>query len=138
MKTTLTIMIMVVVVVVISSCHSQTKIQMDEIDKLLKEQVYLTNTPSIQYLYFDQDSVIKSFKMGFADIAKKKEVDSSITYNAFSVTKTFTALAILQLYEKRKIDINKPVNEYFPEFSSGKEITVKQLLNHTAGIPNSI
>jgi len=129
---------MIMVVVVISSCHSQTKIQMDEIDKLLKEQVESNNTPSIQYLYFDQDSVIKSFKMGFADIAKKKEVDSSITYNAFSVTKTFTALAILQLYEKRKIDINKPVNQYFPEFSYGKEITVKQLLNHTAGIPNPI
>jgi CubicO group peptidase (beta-lactamase class C family) len=124
--------------VVISSCHSQTKAQMDEIDKLLKEQVESSKTPSVQYLYFDQDSVIKSFQIGFADITKKKEVNSSITYNAFSVTKTFTALAILQLYEKRKIDINKLVSQYFPEFSYRTEITVKQLLNHTAGIPNPI
>lgn len=120
------------------SCHSQTTIQMDEIDKLLTEQVESNKTPSVQYLYFDQDSVIKSFQMGFADIAKKKEVDSSITYNVFSVTKTFTALAILQLFEKGIIDINKPVIRYFPEFSYGTEITVKQLLNHTAGIPNPI
>ncbi len=111
---------------------------MDEIDKLLTEQVQSNKTPSVQYLYFDQDSVLKSFQMGFADIAKKKEVDSSITYHAFSVTKTFTALAILQLFEKGIININKPVSQYFPEFSYGTVITVKQLLHHTAGIPNPI
>jgi len=111
---------------------------MDETDKILTEQVKCNKTPSVQYFHFNHDSIIKSFQMGFADIAKKKEVDSSVIYNAFSVTKTFTALAILQLSEKGKIDINKPVIRYLPDFSYGTEITIKQLLNHTAGIPNPV
>lgn len=76
--------------------------------------------------------------MGFADIGKKKEVDPSVTYNAYSVTKTFTALAVLQLFAKGIIEINKPVIKYLPEFTYGPGITVKELLNHTAGIPNPI
>ncbi len=111
---------------------------MDETDKILTEQVKCNKTPSVQYFYFNQDSIIKSFQMGFADIAKKKEVDWSVTYNGYSVTKTFTALAILQLFGKGKIDINKPVSQYLPEFIYGTEITVKQLLSHTAGIPNPV
>lgn len=123
---------------VISSCHPQTTIQMDETDLILTEQVRCNKTPSVQYFHFSQDSIIKSFKMGYADISKKKEVDLSVTYNAFSVTKTFTALAILQLSAKGAIDFNKTVIHYLPEFSYGTEITVKQLLNHSAGIPNPV
>lgn len=123
---------------VLSSCHPQTTNQMDETDKILTDQVKCNKTPSVQYFHFNQDSIIKSFKMGFADIVKKKEADLSVTYNAFSVTKTFTALAILQLSGKGLIDINKPVIQYLPEFPYGTEITVKQLLNHTAGIPNPV
>lgn len=111
---------------------------MDDTDKILTELVKCNKTPSVQYFYFNQDSILKSFQMGFADIAKKKDVDSSVTYNAYSVTKTFTALAVLQLSGKGIIDINKPVSQYLPEFTYGKEITVKQLLNHTAGIPNPV
>lgn len=111
---------------------------MDEIDKFLKEQVESNKTPSVQYMYFDQYSIIKFFKLGFANIANKKKADTSTTYNALSVTKTFTALAILQLLEKGEIDLNRPVIHYFPAFSYGKEITAKQLLNHTAGIPNPV
>ncbi len=44
----------------------------------------------------------------------------------------------MQLAQQKKIDINKPVIKYLPDFSYGAEITVKQLLNHTAGIPNPI
>ena len=48
---------------------------MDETDKILTDQVKCNKTPSVQYFHFNHDSIIKSFKMGFADIAKKKELD---------------------------------------------------------------
>lgn len=111
---------------------------MDVIDKLLTRQVKANKTPSIQYLYFDQNSIIKSFQTGVSDFEKKIEVDSSTTYNVFSVTKTFTALAILQLFEKGIIEISSPVSQYLPEFSYGSEITIEQLLSHMAGLPNPI
>ena len=70
---------------------------MDKIEKLLTLQVKSNKTPSVQYFYFDQYNILKSFQMGYADIANQKEVNSATTYNAFSVTKTFTALAVLLL-----------------------------------------
>ncbi len=104
----------------------------------LLQEIENKKTPSIQYYIFDQHNIIDSFQKGFSDIAKKKTVDVNTTYPAFSVTKTFTALAILQLVEKGKIDIEKAIITYLPDFPYPTEITVKHILNHTAGIPNPI
>lgn len=109
-----------------------------EIDKILTNQVVGGQTPSVQYYYFDQHSILKSFQVGFSDLSKETKVHASTTYHAFSITKTFTALAILQLAEQGKIDLNKSVGQYLPDFKYGEEITVKQLLNHTSGLPNPI
>jgi CubicO group peptidase (beta-lactamase class C family) len=102
------------------------------------KQVEGNKSPSIQYILFDKDSIIKRFNLGLADIKDKKEVDENTTYNAFSVTKTFTALAILQLAEQEKLDIEQPINKYLPNFPYTSDITIRQLLTHSAGIPNPI
>lgn len=115
-----------------------TTIKMTSTDQLLSSEIKNEKSPSIQYHVFDQHKIIYSFQKGFADIAGKRKVDSNTTYNAFSITKTFTALAVLQLVEKGKINIEMPVIQYLPDFPYGSEITIKHLLNHTAGIPNPI
>ena len=95
-------------------------------------------SPSVQYYLFDKENIIESFQDGFSDISGQKQIDSNTTYLAFSVTKTFTALAVLQLVEQGKADLNQPIINYLPDFPYGKEITVKQVLNHSSGIPNPI
>jgi len=121
----------------LSSCNSQTA-KMNEIETILSKQIEKNKTPSVQYLIFNKDSIIYQFSRGFADIKNKKKVNENTTYNAYSVTKTFTALAILQLAEQGKIDIEQPVINYLPEFPYQSEITIRQLLNHSSGIPNPI
>jgi D-alanyl-D-alanine carboxypeptidase len=111
---------------------------MNETENILGKEIEKHKTPSVQYYFFNKDSILKSFQMGLADISGQIVVNTNTTYNAFSVTKTFTALAIMQLSEKGRIDINKPVIQYLPGFPYGAEITVKQLLTHSAGIPNPI
>lgn len=111
---------------------------MTNANQILNYEIENNKSPSVQYYIFNEERVVDSIQMGFADIAGQKKTGTNTTYNAFSVTKTFTALAILQLAEKGKIDINQPVIQYLPEFPFETEITVKQLLNHTAGIPNPI
>ncbi len=111
---------------------------MNEIENILLKQVIRNNTPSIQYILFGKDSIIKKFNFGLANIKDKKEVDEHTTYNVFSVTKTFTALAILQLAEQKKLDIEQPIKKYLPDFTYPSELTVRQLLTHSAGIPNPI
>ena len=122
---------------ILSSCNSQTA-EMNEIDNILIRQIEKNKTPSVQYLIFNKDSIIHKFQAGFADIKNKKQTTENTTYNAYSVTKTFTAIAILQLVEQGKIDIEQPVTNYLPEFPYQSEITVRQLLSHSSGIPNPI
>jgi CubicO group peptidase (beta-lactamase class C family) len=111
---------------------------MKTIDKILIDQVKKNKTPSVQYVIFTTDSIIHSFQAGLADIENHKKADENTTYNAYSVTKTFTALAILQLAEQNKLDIDKSVTFYLPKFPYSTDITVRQLLTHSAGIPNPI
>jgi len=96
------------------------------------------NSPSVQYILFNQDVIIEEYCLGLADIVGNKKVTDKTTYNAFSVTKTFTALAVLQLAEKKIIDIEEGVHKYLPEFPYSASITIRHLLSHTAGIPNPI
>ena len=111
---------------------------MTDITQILNNEIESDKSPSVQYYLFDNERIITSFRLGFADIGKQKQTNENTTYHAFSVTKTFTALAVLQLAEQGKIDLEQKVIHYLPDFTYGQEITVKQLLNHTAGIPNPI
>lgn len=53
-----------------------------------------------------------------------------------SMTKTFTALAILQLEQDHLIRLDDTVTQYFPEYTQWSQVTIHHLLNHTSGIPN--
>src|SRR6188768_3650601 len=99
---------------------------MTEADNLLLQLVEENRSPSVQYIIFNRDNIIHSFSAGFADIKNQKKVNENTTYNAYSVTKTFTALAILQLAEKGKLEIGHSVKKYLPEFPYPGEITIKQ------------
>ena len=109
---------------------------MNQIEDILNKLVQKGQTPSVQYLLFDQDKILHEYRGGFADVANQKKANEITTYNAFSVTKTFTALAILQLAERGKIDIDKSAANYLDNFPYSGDIKVRHLLTHTAGIPN--
>ena len=111
---------------------------MDRIEELLIREIKKNTTPSIQYALFNKDSIIKRYAFGLADINDKKQVDKYITYNAYSVTKTFTALAVLQLAQQRKLSLDHLIKKYLHDVPYNSEITIKQVLSHTSGIPNPI
>lgn len=111
---------------------------MSEIENVLKNTVVHGNSPSVQYVLFDKDNIIKQFSLGLADISGNRRVGDRTTYHAFSVTKTFTATAVMQLHERKMLDIEKPVQAYLPNFPYSPDITIRQLLSHSAGIPNPI
>jgi CubicO group peptidase (beta-lactamase class C family) len=132
------LMILIYAVFLISCIGQSTKTIMSEMENILSGQVEGNNSPSIQYVLFDKDSILTRFSFGYSDIKNNKKVTGNTTYNAFSVTKTFTVLAILQLAQEKKIDIEQPINNYLPEFPYSSNITIRQLLTHSAGIPNPI
>lgn len=111
---------------------------MNNINRFLKDQVDHHQTPSIQYAFFDTGKVIYELHYGFKNLKSKEPVEASTHFHLFSITKTFTALAVLQLVEAGKIVLNKPASAYLPGFPYPNTITVEQLLSHTAGIPNPL
>jgi CubicO group peptidase (beta-lactamase class C family) len=111
---------------------------MDEIDIILAREIEENNTPSLQYVIFDKEKILHKFYSGYADLKNQKCTDEKTSCHLFSVTKTFTALAVLQLAEKKQLDIDQPAFIYIPGFAFPPEITVRQLLTHTAGIPNPV
>lgn len=73
---------------------------------------------------------------GLADGATKKPNDPSLVYQIGSVTKQFTAAAILKLQEEGKLSVNDKVSKYFPSLKEGGRITIHHLLTHTSGLYN--
>jgi len=53
-----------------------------------------------------------------------------------SITKTFVATVILQLVDKGVLDLDETIEKYLPQVPNGNAITIRQLLNHTSGIPS--
>jgi D-alanyl-D-alanine carboxypeptidase len=78
----------------------------------------------------------KSF--GFANFQFKVRNRNGTKYKIASITKLFTSVLIMQLYEKGKIDLNKTIHDYLPNYKSAgvDKITIHQLLNHTSGMVN--
>ena len=109
-----------------------------EIENVLITQIEENKTPSVQYVLFNKDTVIHRFYYGSTDIKNQIKADENTTYKAFSVTKTFTALAILQLAEKGKLNIDHSVKQYLTDIPYSADITIRQLLAHSAGVPNPI
>ena len=72
---------------------------------------------------------------GYADFVTKKKLTTSSQFEIASVSKQFTAVAILMLYEQNKLKLTDTVQKFIPDFPY-KGITVHQLLCHRSGLPD--
>jgi D-alanyl-D-alanine carboxypeptidase len=97
-----------------------------------------SKTPGIQYLVVDSTNTLFEYAAGWADIRHRVPMDSATTMMAYSMSKTITAAAVLQLVEAGKIGLDEPVDRYVTASPYGPTITVRQLLSHSSGIPNPI
>ncbi|MEU5433029.1 serine hydrolase domain-containing protein [Streptomyces sp. NPDC020719] len=75
---------------------------------------------------------------GVHDIETNRPADPGARFRAGSVTKVFTAAVVLQLAGEGRVDLNRPVRGYLPDLipAAYDKVTVRQLLNHTSGIPS--
>jgi len=104
------------------------------LDKLIRNG----EAPGIQYLAVTSEHVVFEYADGWADIAGGRRLDSATTMMAYSMSKTITAAAILQLVEARKVNLDAAIDTYLETQPYGADVTVRQLLSHTSGIPNPI
>jgi len=83
------------------------------------------------------DHLIVDEGVGIADLEWKAPADASTVMRIGSVTKQFTAAAIMKLHEQGRIGLDDSIARYLPDFDTeGHTVTIRQLLTHTSGIPN--
>jgi D-alanyl-D-alanine carboxypeptidase len=97
-----------------------------------------SEVPGIQYLVVAADQTLFEHAGGWADIAGRRPMGSDSTMMAYSMSKTVTAAAVLQLVEAQKIGLDDPIDRYLDSPPYGPGITIRQLLSHTSGIPNPV
>lgn len=92
------------------------------------------------FLLVDDGKVVGRDHWGMADLAEGRPVDEATLYHWASITKTFTAVAILQLRDRGLLSLDDPVVDHVPElagvhnpFGPMEEVTVRHLLSHSAG-----
>jgi len=74
---------------------------------------------------------------GYANITTSTPAQANTIYEIGSITKQFTAAAIMQLVERGKLGLDDPVSKFLPDYPKpGRSVLIRQLLNHTSGIPN--
>ena len=111
---------------------------MHRVDERIAARVERGATPGMAYVHFDRTQVIHERYAGLADVATQRPVDVRTSFHGFSVTKTITALAVVQLTQAGQVDLNELVRTYLPAMPYHGDIRVRHLLTHTAGLPNPL
>ena len=113
---------------------SQYKDEFKEFDDFVARQMQLDKTPGLS-IGFMKDDFVWAKGYGYADLENKVPAKAESAYRLASVTKPMTAVAIMQLVEKKKIDLDAEVQTYVPYFPKKQwPVTVRQVLGHLGGI----
>jgi CubicO group peptidase (beta-lactamase class C family) len=109
------------------------------IDAYIQKEMSELHIPGMTYGIVHDDKVVHLESFGEAD-PSGRDVTSQTPFILASTSKSFTALAIMQLSEEGKVDLDAPVQRYVPWFrvadkAASNRITVRDLLNHTSGLP---
>jgi CubicO group peptidase (beta-lactamase class C family) len=105
------------------------------LNKLLEEFSKEAQLPGLSVAVFKDDRIIYQAAFGFSDLENKIPASAATRYRIGSLTKLFTAVTTLKLYEKGIIQINTPVSKYLPGLpESYRNVTLTKLAGHLAGI----
>ncbi|MCB2310442.1 beta-lactamase family protein [Clostridium tagluense] len=112
-------------------------------DGLFNEQIKKFNVPGAVFAVVKDNTVLFEKGYGYSDIDKKIPVDPKTTvFRVASISKLFTATAVMQLKEKGKVNLKEDVNKYLKDFKIenkySKPVTLENLLTHTAGFDERI
>jgi CubicO group peptidase (beta-lactamase class C family) len=109
------------------------------VDAYVEQYRAATGLPGVAVTITKEGKVIRA--TGYGKTATGEPVTADTPMAVASVSKSFTALAVMQLAEKGKVALDQPVRRYLPEFTMADpraaKITVRQLLNQTSGMADS-
>lgn len=112
------------------------------IDSIFKNHSVQNHLPGLVYGLIVDGKLVHKGNMGYLNTTQKTPANSKSAFRIASMTKSFTAMAILKLRDEGKLRLDDPVGIYIPEMKGQKYlttdapvITIRHLLTHTAGFP---
>ncbi len=104
-----------------------------KITQAIDDALKAAGAPSVSVAVINHDQVIFAGAFGKANIEADRAADVHTRYAVGSISKEFTAAAILLAQEQHKLSLDDKVSKYFPNLTRANEITIRQLLSHTSG-----
>ncbi|MBY0123792.1 serine hydrolase [Bacillus sp. S/N-304-OC-R1] len=144
-KATKILGVMILSILIIASIIIALKVDFSnpaDLEKFVQNKMNKTNVPGVSIAIIKDNKVDRYISYGYANIAEGKKVNQDTVFQIASLSKVVTATAIMQLYEKEKLNLDDDINKYLP-FSvtnpnfPNEPITIKMLLDHTSGIQDN-
>lgn len=107
------------------------------LDEYLSNYIKIKQIPSVSAGLLVNNEIKWTNSIGYSDIENNVSVSDKSLFRIASISKPITAIAIMQLWEKGILNLDIDIRKYLPYFPEKKyKFTIRQLLNHTAGIRN--
>ena len=110
------------------------------IDAAVRRSMSKYRTPGVALAVTSREKLLFQRTYGFADVKLRTPVTAETLFQIGSISKSFTAIALVQLADAERFDLHRPVAAYLPWFSVRSDyapITAHHLLSHTTGLPAS-
>ena len=105
--------------------------RVDRFRQLLEADRQRLKIPGLSAAILEDRDVLWTQGFGYADVERRVPATPDTLYHIASITKTFTAILVLQLVEQGKLDLDAPVSRYVPEIQDDR-VRIKHLLSHTS------
>jgi len=106
-----------------------------KIDSLLNS-LYSAETFNGNVLIAEKGNIIYQHSFGNSNEITKEKLDENSIFELASCSKQFTAMGIMILKEQGKLNLDDPIAKYIPELEIYNNVTIRNLLNHTGGLPD--
>ena len=108
------------------------------LERFITHEMADKELPALSIALVDHQQIVWAKGFGVADPKSKTPATAETIYRVGSVSKLFTDIAVMQLVEQGKIDLDAPITRYLPNFRPrnpfGKPITLRQLMSHRSGL----
>ena len=104
-----------------------------KVDQVVQTALAETGVPSVSVAIVIDGKLAYANAYGFAKLDTKTPARPEMRYSIGSVSKQFTAAAILKLQEEGKLSLDDKVAKFLPKLTRANEVTIRQLLSHTSG-----
>src|SRR5438105_7997551 len=128
--------ILIILVFAISPALAQSQLSsetQEKIDKLATDALAKTGVPSASVAVVKDGQIVDLKAYGDARLEPRTPATPEMRYSIGSISKQFTATAILLLQEDGKLSLDDKVAKYLPDLTRANEVSLRQLLSHTSG-----